>query len=1163
LWKANCFNGLAASLQTYGSLADSCFFSVGSSTHEIHNETALVIKPDDDLPDVPPKPPEPYFIVPPGFRPNAVFVGMDEKLKILDQRLCDRRRNTGTACVLLHGQAGAGKSHLAREYIFKHKKKFPGGIFWVNATSRLDLERDFWTIAQKVVAKDDPQLRLDDETGLDFVSIVKEWFEGREKWLIVMDSVMVDKETDFDELQQFIPDSKKSSLIYVSRSRRLEVSSRLLNPVAIKIPPLKLDDGRKLLFKEIPIRKPNDGEIKRANELTEQVGGLPLAICAIAKSIANTRQPLVKYSIRSYAGDPKVGATYHRIMNDLRMGDHEAAVSLMNILCWFASDIPVELIHLGFRALKPLRIEVRSSEDSSPIDLNNTLGVLMRHALIERNEPEDESQSSSTQGSFTEPEPIDVLHVHSVVQKYCRDSLNDNDELPYWLHVAVKLFIHSFQEADLRIKQRPEAGRVSDYREYLVHGQRLQDHVHNYKSRKETLENIRMELAPTLMRINSEILDRAPESSQESVHRTVLQVSIFDRTSSSSSSGLSEPEEPHRGSRPAPLQLLGENMYGIPHDYPSLESPQSMDTASPSFVANGAYHDNQTADLHKDDLLALPMERGLSDTSTAKPPDLDEMEQKENENWQVVLPAKKPEKKPQRPRRNLRQVSTKPSSARTEVIKDNATGSGSRATPPPQTINGLTSSSDAVTSLTKVHHKSPPPSRGGGSVRSGSRGHSLSSTPPQRPSYAAALSGWNSSRRLTSDEKHRPNLNHSPGSGYDEQRGRQRNNLLREPDIPGQSHNSPLRSEVLRGDTSDTSNSTTTETVESLLSPIEQALDELSAPLYHTPSEKIPFRQPFPVGPNPDSLIVENVSVMPRQPKSRSRSPLAEITNVHDPPGPPRSINYSSGHSSKRSSPEIFNTEFPIMPTGQAPVNIPARSFNMPNFRATHTPPTSDMFSNARSSPRTAILDRFPGQQSPDSLVAGALSRENSRPGSSHNVQHHLSNSDSNILSEAGSWARSRASPPEDTYRRAGSAAMSRESSGGTGSGPGLAIRGLHGLELQEFLPSDQVTFGAFSPLDLSEARRRTIEKQNHIAALQERRSQILSVRDKGIHLSHHSRWGAEDTEAARRASDIAGNLAGSVTSNSSAPYPIVDLMPSDEEIIKRGRGYSLPGSRL
>lgn len=61
------------------------------------------------------------------------------ELQELDRKLFDKRRQDGTACVLVHGQPGAGKSHLVRQYVNKNRNKFTGGVFWI--VSHLKEER--------------------------------------------------------------------------------------------------------------------------------------------------------------------------------------------------------------------------------------------------------------------------------------------------------------------------------------------------------------------------------------------------------------------------------------------------------------------------------------------------------------------------------------------------------------------------------------------------------------------------------------------------------------------------------------------------------------------------------------------------------------------------------------------------------------------------------------------------------------------------------------------------------------------------------------------------------------------------------------------------------------------------------------------------------------
>lgn len=693
------------------------------------------------------KPSEPYFIVPPGFRPNSFFVGMDKEYQELDRRLFDRRRRDGTACVLLHGQPGGGKSHLARQYVNKNKGKFNGGIFWINCGSKEERYHAFWNIKQKVVARDSPDL-CDGVNGNDFVQMVKTWFELRHEWLVVFDGISIESDEETLELTNFIPDSKNSSIIYVSRQKNLESKQRLLRPHPIKVGPLKEADAVKLLFKELHLKKPTEAEKKKASELAKKTGGLPLAIDAISHRLTDTHEPLTKYKL-STSADPTLDTTYNQIFDDLLRLGHSEAWNLINILCWFAGNIPVEMVNLGLKILRAEKIDVKTREDGGEPDINTTFGILMRYALIERNEPDSDKDSmSSSRDSLSEPEPIDMLKLHGVVQSFCCDSLNARRMLPQWLGYAVKLFSYSYHQADIKIKQRPDPGRVSDYRYYLVHGQRLWEHAVNYETRTQSLEDVRLVLLPVMNLIHEEIQRREPSSSQENLKNGVFQVSIFDRTSSSSDSNeLPGPLTPSH--RPTPAHLASETMFGLPIDKQPTDSPRSFGTASPGLRPDVLDHSHIYRPLEDHDagyesdrenrLRSHPMQQTPSEV-TERPPNRSRASTAESQAgaWQVVLPTRKPRKP--RPGRRRRDLGTfRPTVSQAQLNKENAgkqTGQDSKL--------HRRQSSPAFKALEKVHSKtSPPPlqSRIAGFIQRTLSGQSPKSSAPQQPTWAGVAAG--------------------------------------------------------------------------------------------------------------------------------------------------------------------------------------------------------------------------------------------------------------------------------------------------------------------------------------------------------------------------------------------------------------------------------------
>ncbi|MCJ1246579.1 hypothetical protein MMC30_003788 [Trapelia coarctata] len=1035
-------------------------------------------------------PDEPYFIVPPAFRTNTFFVGMQKELVQLDRKLFDKkRRAAGTACVLLHGQAGVGKSHLARQYVFKNREKFPGGVFWINSRLIEEVEKDFWHIAQKVVAADSPGLRTSgDDNGGSFVEVVKSWFEARHEWLIVLDGVTMESDKDIDELQRFIPNSRDSSLIYVSRAKRLEIFQRLLLPQAVKVAPLSDDDARKLLLKSIPIHHPREAQIKSATDLVKKVGGLPLAITAISHRIAYTHEPLEKYTIKSYADDQKIGARYHEIMDDLQKRGHMEAFNLISVLCFYGPHIPVEMIHLGLKSLRHNNVEVKSSENGEKPDINSTFGILMRYGLLERNEPDDRESMSSSRSTILDTEPIDMLKMHTVVQKFCCDRLNASKLLRTWLTNAIRLFCYSFAEADRRIKQRPEQGRVSDYREYLVHGNRLHSHTFEYESKSQLLGSLRTELEPTLLLIKEEIRSREPSSSQGSVDRADFQVSVFDRTSNSSSSGISEPGVKTPNSRPTPLPL-DMNPYGMPLREPSTDSPRSIGTNSPKYeprIIDHSPHARFPPFYENDNLGSQAMEKSASD-STTRPRATSNTSQ--GLPWELVQSTRRVK------RLDYTGRSFQRSPARAELTRNNATGSVVR-----EAQGKLSGSSDAFSMLEKVHRQSPPPPPSRGSIWSRSSSERSGAPVSARPTYAGVVAGHTqlSNNRPYSSPLSPPmpsEQNMTPGStGFE--RGRSRESQSRRP--PNlQAEQSPHNSQTLMPSTGSIRQPSlpraTPKLMESsVLPPNPQYV--VTAPVpnssfhpYHgalrNPDTLPRYTPPNVTGPNPLPLPHENITVTSRFP-GPIRSPYRDFASQSTASPPGTIPDLSNYQYDSLSNPNYL----PIsQPTGYYSQPVSREHSHQSHGSGTATEPTpahrsgisphlnSILMENSAPRPRNA--DGSPKRKSPKiGYSQPTLSPLGKQESPDLNL---MSSSDSALLSGTGGWAVNSLAQNASTPRymhfssthsdHSPTASQHNAMARGESNGPGI----WDGEGVTQFGHDGHVVFGELEPTSIAEARRR------------------------------------------------------------------------------------------
>ena len=562
------------------------------------NSSRVSVTPAETVADIEPSATDskaPPWAVPQGFIENNVFFGMKKELKKLDSYLFNKTvRATRSACVLLWCLPGGGKSYLARQYVFGNRHKFPGGVFWVQASSKAEIWEGFWNIAEKSALNSlqNPRTLHDEAEKADFVKAIKDWFEERHGWLLVFDGLTIDYDDQLTDMEKFIPSSSDSAIILTSVNRNLEGSKRLLYPKAIQIKPLDEAEAVKMLFEELKVRHPGEEEKQKALEIVRRTECLPLWIHAKGRHIKTLglADSILRYHFKS-SPDKKIKDTYRDIFEDIITYGHKPARDLINVLCFFARHIPYEMVHFGTKAFAKRGIEIKEARDNdSEPDLSATISTLLRYALVDRNTEPDPFISEKERGSMTGTVgTIDMLKVHSVVQAFCIDDLRSVDDLVFWLELAVKVFQRSYYEANNKIKANVKTGLVSDYRQYEVNGKQLMDHLDHYAPRKgnERLLEVRASLQKTLNAIGEEIQKRTPNVSQEAI---AAGSSIFDRGSSTSSTGPETgPETPELSALsiiPTYTTML------IDHDRMHLESPASIGTDSPmSKMSNSGFLD--------------------------------------------------------------------------------------------------------------------------------------------------------------------------------------------------------------------------------------------------------------------------------------------------------------------------------------------------------------------------------------------------------------------------------------------------------------------------------------------------------------------------------------------------------------------------------------------
>ncbi|MCJ1285845.1 hypothetical protein MMC26_005187 [Xylographa opegraphella] len=181
---------------------------------------------------------EGIFFVPPDFHLHTNLKGRDQELQLLDEGLFSAKKEHGTAAVLLHGHTISCKLRLVQHYINLNRSKFPGGIFWINSKSNKEIDASLLVIARKYIWSTDKSEMHPDRIA----SNVTAWFASRSQWLIVLNDVKpswLKPAEEVIERRWPTPNSRHSSLIYISGQNNSTSFSVPLDPIPLEIKPLR------------------------------------------------------------------------------------------------------------------------------------------------------------------------------------------------------------------------------------------------------------------------------------------------------------------------------------------------------------------------------------------------------------------------------------------------------------------------------------------------------------------------------------------------------------------------------------------------------------------------------------------------------------------------------------------------------------------------------------------------------------------------------------------------------------------------------------------------------------------------------------------------------------------------------------------------------------
>ncbi|KAE8136798.1 hypothetical protein BDV38DRAFT_283736 [Aspergillus pseudotamarii] len=227
------------------------------------------------------------FIVP--YSQNTIFVGRTKELEDIHKQLKTNPNGLEHRNVcIVYSMGGVGKTQFAIQYTYQFKSEYDY-IFWLDASDETTLSRDFAAIARRTGQSDrDP---AEPQSLPIEVSKAKRWLEETSRrWLLVYDNF----ETWAITKPYWPSGSHGSILVTTQHSYISHISSH--PPLELKV--LDRTQGGELLLcllHRLENQTMAVEEISAARQISEMLGGLPVAISHMAGYIQETHCSLQEF----------------------------------------------------------------------------------------------------------------------------------------------------------------------------------------------------------------------------------------------------------------------------------------------------------------------------------------------------------------------------------------------------------------------------------------------------------------------------------------------------------------------------------------------------------------------------------------------------------------------------------------------------------------------------------------------------------------------------------------------------------------------------------------------------------------------------------------------------------------------------------------------------
>lgn len=352
---------------------------------------------------------------------NRYFTGREDVIARLSLMLTSH--NEAGACIALSGLGGIGKTQVSLEYAYRYANEYEA-VLWVRADTRQVLSEEFLRLADL--------LNLPEKQEMDqqrVIMAVLNWLHTHKRWLLILDNV-----DDLEQVMDFLPIRGRGQTLLTMRAYATGPNIK-----GIELDTLKREEGAllilrrgKLLHEEEGLDQISETERREAEQISELLGDLPLALdqvgayieenqCCLAAYLSLYQKrstDLLKRRGRVYPlSYPDTVATTWSLSFAQVEQVNPGAADLLRLYAFLPPNaIPEALLQTGDVELGPL---LRSLV-TDPLAWNEAIGTLRQYSLVRRT---TETRS---------------LNMHRLVQMMLKETM-DAETYKQWAERATRL----------------------------------------------------------------------------------------------------------------------------------------------------------------------------------------------------------------------------------------------------------------------------------------------------------------------------------------------------------------------------------------------------------------------------------------------------------------------------------------------------------------------------------------------------------------------------------------------------------------------------------------------------------------------------------------------------------------------------------------------------